>query len=164
MQRCVICFEVCEEHPRVLRCAHVFHDDCIAAWLVHHHTCPLCRCDQRALIARWRSAVCCFLFSEAGVLLVFFLSWVIVWLCVFFYPLFWIYCSFFYSGMLTDVVILRWFRKSPFFPVFWLVAWFVNALLFIGCVYGELKSNITKYILSFFLLLNAFHYIRAWIS
>jgi E3 ubiquitin-protein ligase ATL6/9/15/31/42/55 len=42
---CVICraeYEAGERCGVLPRCAHVFHKNCIAAWLRHHTTCPIC--------------------------------------------------------------------------------------------------------------------------
>ncbi|CAN6348785.1 unnamed protein product [Urochloa humidicola] len=42
---CVVCrteYEAGETCSLLPRCAHVFHRHCIAAWLRHHDTCPIC--------------------------------------------------------------------------------------------------------------------------
>ncbi|CAL5098633.1 unnamed protein product [Urochloa decumbens] len=42
---CVVCrreYEAGETCSVLPRCAHVFHRHCIAAWLRHHNTCPIC--------------------------------------------------------------------------------------------------------------------------
>ncbi|CAN6330185.1 unnamed protein product [Urochloa humidicola] len=42
---CVVCrteYEDGETCSFLPRCAHVFHKRCIAAWLLHHDTCPIC--------------------------------------------------------------------------------------------------------------------------
>ncbi|XP_058734963.1 RING-H2 finger protein ATL57-like [Vicia villosa] len=44
---CAICleeFRECEEVKMVPYCSHVFHPECIDAWLSAHVTCPICRC------------------------------------------------------------------------------------------------------------------------
>ncbi|KAG5569668.1 hypothetical protein H5410_059434 [Solanum commersonii] len=44
---CVICFEEPGKEGEVMctPCSHVFHEDCIAKWLEHGNSCPICRHD-----------------------------------------------------------------------------------------------------------------------
>uniref|UniRef100_A0A803KQJ2 RING-type E3 ubiquitin transferase n=1 Tax=Chenopodium quinoa TaxID=63459 RepID=A0A803KQJ2_CHEQI len=45
---CAVCltkFEDDDSLRLIPRCDHVFHPDCIDAWLVGHTTCPVCRCN-----------------------------------------------------------------------------------------------------------------------
>ncbi|XP_047958055.1 E3 ubiquitin-protein ligase ATL6-like [Salvia hispanica] len=45
---CAVCLNEFEDHEtlRLLpKCDHVFHPDCIDAWLASHTTCPVCRAD-----------------------------------------------------------------------------------------------------------------------
>jgi len=44
---CAICYE-CAEHElwKTLICQHKFHPHCIDPWLLQHHNCPICRCEQ----------------------------------------------------------------------------------------------------------------------
>lgn len=51
---CAVCLSEFEEEEmlRLLPgCCHVFHPDCIDAWLVDHVTCPICRTDVAAAAA-----------------------------------------------------------------------------------------------------------------
>ena len=42
---CVICLERYKKNDKiiVLKCNHVFHDECIEAWFISRPSCPLCR-------------------------------------------------------------------------------------------------------------------------
>jgi len=43
---CLICLEGWREGDVICQsagCAHIFHQTCIVAWLVHHRNCPSCR-------------------------------------------------------------------------------------------------------------------------
>ncbi|KAL5078508.1 hypothetical protein RYX36_006929 [Vicia faba] len=45
---CAVCLNEFEDHETLRLipvCSHVFHRDCIDAWLLHHSTCPVCRAD-----------------------------------------------------------------------------------------------------------------------
>ncbi|RCV10131.1 hypothetical protein SETIT_2G087800v2 [Setaria italica] len=45
---CAVCLEdvrAGEVVRQLLACRHLFHGDCVDAWLRAHRTCPLCRCD-----------------------------------------------------------------------------------------------------------------------
>ncbi|CAO2832670.1 unnamed protein product [Amaranthus hypochondriacus] len=45
---CAVCLMEFEDNDRlrlIPKCDHVFHPDCIDAWLVGHTTCPVCRCN-----------------------------------------------------------------------------------------------------------------------
>ncbi|XP_044510695.1 RING-H2 finger protein ATL11-like [Mangifera indica] len=45
---CAVClneFEDDETLRLIPKCSHVFHTDCIDAWLASHHTCPVCRAN-----------------------------------------------------------------------------------------------------------------------
>ncbi len=41
---CPICLEPIKAAAARLRCAHVFHEDCLKPWARRADTCPLCRC------------------------------------------------------------------------------------------------------------------------
>eukprot|EP00850_Spirogloea_muscicola_P013087 SM000087S23369 [mRNA] locus=s87:318225:320787:+ [translate_table: standard] len=45
MGQCSICREALEvgAHARMLPCRHLYHDECIALWLLRANTCPVCR-------------------------------------------------------------------------------------------------------------------------
>lgn len=51
-QECTICFEAMYQTTRDevkrTRCGHEFHADCLAKWVVHQRTCPVCRGDLPA--------------------------------------------------------------------------------------------------------------------
>jgi len=40
---CSICFEDCSEYPTYTTCNHVFHKNCLNAWLKRKNNCPCCR-------------------------------------------------------------------------------------------------------------------------
>jgi hypothetical protein len=47
---CAICLYNFENHDQVCEsnnpeCKHVFHEECLASWLLKHKDCPICRCD-----------------------------------------------------------------------------------------------------------------------
>ncbi|KAI3784282.1 hypothetical protein L1987_43378 [Smallanthus sonchifolius] len=45
---CAVCLNEFEDEETIRlipKCDHVFHAECIDAWLEHHVTCPVCRCD-----------------------------------------------------------------------------------------------------------------------
>ncbi|KAL8272520.1 hypothetical protein Esti_003519 [Eimeria stiedai] len=42
---CIICRDVLGEGSKKLPCSHVFHIDCLRAWLVQQQSCPTCRAD-----------------------------------------------------------------------------------------------------------------------
>ncbi|MCL7033379.1 hypothetical protein MKW94_025581 [Papaver nudicaule] len=49
---CAVCLNEFEDDEtlRLLpKCDHVFHPECIDAWLVSHTTCPVCRCDLKEI-------------------------------------------------------------------------------------------------------------------
>ncbi|KAK8969475.1 E3 ubiquitin-protein ligase ATL6 [Platanthera guangdongensis] len=44
---CAVCINEFEDQDSIRllpKCSHVFHEDCIDAWLASHVTCPVCRC------------------------------------------------------------------------------------------------------------------------
>lgn len=43
MNTCSVCFEYITNNSCVLGCTHVYHKDCIDAWLQKEGNCPLCR-------------------------------------------------------------------------------------------------------------------------
>lgn len=46
---CVVCLDEFEEDKElkvIPGCGHLFHPQCIDAWLVSHGSCPVCRCSQ----------------------------------------------------------------------------------------------------------------------
>ena len=54
---CAVCLEDVRAGEMVRQlpaCRHLFHADCVDAWLRAHRTCPLCRCDlsPRSLTAK----------------------------------------------------------------------------------------------------------------
>ncbi|XP_025812624.1 RING-H2 finger protein ATL8-like [Panicum hallii] len=58
---CAVCLEDVRAGEMVRQlpaCRHLFHADCVDAWLRAHRTCPLCRCDlsQRNLTAKAAAA------------------------------------------------------------------------------------------------------------
>lgn len=49
VDNCAICLEELREGEKVkmvVYCKHVFHPECIDAWLAAHVTCPICRCNK----------------------------------------------------------------------------------------------------------------------
>ncbi|KAI3725656.1 hypothetical protein L1987_65447 [Smallanthus sonchifolius] len=45
---CAVCLNEFEDEETIRlipKCDHVFHAECIDAWVEHHVTCPVCRCD-----------------------------------------------------------------------------------------------------------------------
>ena len=47
-EQCPVCLEDVEAGEMVRQlpaCRHLFHADCVDAWLRAHRTCPLCRCE-----------------------------------------------------------------------------------------------------------------------
>lgn len=48
---CTICLEIIgSRNVRALPCGHLFHEECISAWLSDHQTCPYCRSQQQLVI------------------------------------------------------------------------------------------------------------------
>ena len=46
--QCSVCLGTVQAGEMVRQlpaCRHLFHVDCVDAWLLAHRTCPLCRCD-----------------------------------------------------------------------------------------------------------------------
>jgi len=42
---CSICLEniINEEHKKITTCNHIFHEECMAIWILQNNSCPLCR-------------------------------------------------------------------------------------------------------------------------
>jgi hypothetical protein len=42
---CSICLEniINEEHKKITTCNHIFHEECMAKWILQNNSCPLCR-------------------------------------------------------------------------------------------------------------------------
>ena len=47
-QQCSVCWDdfKLDEDVRLLKCEHIFHENCIIPWLELHNTCPVCRQEQ----------------------------------------------------------------------------------------------------------------------
>ena len=49
---CSICLEniINEEHKTITSCKHIFHEECMAKWILQNNSCPLCRTKFNVVI------------------------------------------------------------------------------------------------------------------